>query len=109
MKTVLINSNGTVVDDDRVVSVSKVQNENIRWKALDNGGPWKITFDKNAKGSPFTATKYVVPKGLQVISEGGPKGGQLGQTYSYNVRHHNPANPDQIINPPVDDPDVDVE
>jgi len=110
MKTVLIRANGKVKDTDRVVPVSKIRNENVRWVALDNGGPWKITFDKNvSSGSPFTKTRYDVPKGGEMISEGGPIGGAVGRTYSYNVRNVNPADPTQIIDPPTDDPDIDVE
>jgi len=102
-KTVLIKSNGKVKDTDRTVRVSKVINENVRWVDRDNAGPWKITFDKNVSGSPFTKTVYDVPLGGDVTSEGGPTGGTLGTTYSYNVRRT--SNP----NPPTDDPDIDVE
>ena len=108
-KTVLIKSNGKVKDTDRIVSVSKIGHENVRWVDRDNAGPWKITFDKNVSGGPFTKTVYDVPKGADVTTVGGATGGTLGTTYSYNVRRLNPANPNQIINPPVDDPDVDVE
>jgi hypothetical protein len=101
MKTVLIKADGKVKDTDRVVSVSKIRNENIRWVALNNGGPWKVTFDKNVSGSPFTRTRYDVPQGGEVISAGGPTAGALGRTYAYNVRDAN-----GIIK---DDPDVDVE
>ena len=110
-RTVLINSLGQVVPADRAVPVSKVHKEDVRWKADQNGGPWKITFDKNAKGSPFTQTSYnITTPGGEVKTSGGAIGGQLGQSYSYRVRHYNPAIPDQIIDPPTDpDPDIDVE
>jgi hypothetical protein len=100
-----------VVAEDRAVPVSKIQNEKVRWSAKGNGGPWKITFDKNVKGSPFAATFYdILQPGGEVTTEGGPVGGDKGQSYSYRVRRLNPANPGQIIDPPTDpDPDIDVE
>jgi len=100
-KTVLIKSNGKVKDTDRNVPVSQVRYENVRWVDRDNAGPWKITFDKNAIGSPFTQTVYDVPAGGDVTTAGGPEAGTVGTTYSYSVR-----NASSTI---TDDPDVEVE
>ena len=109
-RTVLIDQNGKVVQTDRAVPVSKIHNENVRWRALGAGQEWKITFDKNVKGSPFTATSYNItqPAG-EAITAGGPVGGQIGQSYSYRVRPYNPANPGELIAPTDPDPDIDVE
>jgi len=113
MKTVLIDANGIVVNEDRVVNVSKNGHEDVRWVAIENGGPWTITFDKVAgpsnyplaAGSPFTQTTYSVTKGGKESSTGGPVGGLVGWTYRYRVRkgYNNPNGP------VTDDPDVDVE
>jgi hypothetical protein len=104
MKTVLIHENGKVMDPaDRVVHVSKGAKEELRWVAKGNGGPWKITFDKDNNGSPFSATSYDVLQGATKTTEGGPIAGVVGATYQYNVRDGN--NPANI----TDDPDVDVD
>ena len=106
MKTVLINAAGVVADpSDRVVNVSKGGKEELRWVATAGGGPWRITFDKGASGSPFTETSYDVPPGGSKTTSGGPVAGVVGRTYQYNVRDPGrPAN-----NNITDDPDVDVD
>ena len=99
-QAVQIKADGTIVE--RVVVVRKSQNEDVRWIALAGGGPWKITFDKDDSGSPFSMTEYTVSAGGSDGSTGGPVGGVVGRTYRYNVRD---ARSNQI----TDDPDVDVE
>jgi hypothetical protein len=117
MATVLIDANGKVLNSDKVAKVNKNAKEDIRWVATGGGGPWKITFDKVtppstypvAVGSPFTETSYVIEHGATGGSQYGPVAGMVGWTYKYNVRHHNTENPNQNVDPPTDDPDVDVE
>ncbi|HEY5616927.1 MAG TPA: hypothetical protein VIK60_03240 [Vicinamibacterales bacterium] len=99
-QAVRINPNGTVVETK--VTVRKSQHEDVRWIALLGGGPWKITFDKDANGSPFSMTEYTVGPGGSEGSTGGPVGGVVGKTYKYNVRN-------AVNNQITDDPDVDVE
>jgi hypothetical protein len=109
MRTVLIDVNGKVFDTDRVVKVSKSQNEDVRWVAMGGGGPWMITFDKVtgpnaypvASGSPFTATTYDVGPGGSGETAQGPVAGLVGWTYKYNVK--------DMTGQIKDDPDVDVE
>jgi hypothetical protein len=103
MKTVLIDANGKVFDPkDRVVSVSKLKEEEIRWVDFGGKGPWKITFDKDVNGSPFGANQYTVNKGASETTGVGPIAGLVGRTYRYNVRNAS-------TNAITDDPDVDVE
>ena len=71
------------------------------WIAQGGGGPWKITFDKDINGSPFSETTYTVGPGGSAGSTGGPIAGVVGRTYKYNVRNAN--------NNITDDPDVDIE
>jgi hypothetical protein len=109
MKTVLIDASGQVFNTDRVVKVSKNGNEDVRWVAMSNGGPWAITFDKIlppstypvGPGSPFDKTEYTVPKAGSGSSTGGPIAGLVGWTYKYNIRDDSGAI--------TDDPDVDIE
>ena len=110
MATVLIDLDGKIVNSDRVKKVRSKENEDVRWVAMGNGGPWKITFDKVtspsaypiAVGSPFTQTEYTVVQGGSGGSTGGPVAGMIGWTYKYNVRNTNNNNI-------TDDPDVDIE
>ena len=99
-QAVRIQANGTAVE--RVVKVRKSQHEDLRWIALAGEGPWKITFDKDDNGSPFSMTEYTVGRGGSEGTTGGPVAGAVGETYKYNVRN---ATNNQI----TDDPDVDVE
>ena len=100
MQVVRIDKKGRALD--HVVAVKKSDTENVVWVALGNGGPWKVTFDKNALGSPFNDDDYTVPRGGSVETNNGPDNGNVNQTYQYNVRK---ANNNNI----TDDPDVDVE
>jgi hypothetical protein len=113
MKTVLIDPSGKVVNEDRVVKVSKSGHEDVRWVAIGGGGPWTITFDKVtgpssypvAAGSPFTNTAYTVANGGSGGSTGGPVAGLVGWTYQYQVR----AGYNDVNGTVTDDPDIDVE
>ncbi len=49
-----IDAKGYVVTSDRKIHVSKGKHEDVLWIATQNGGPWKITFDKDKNGSPFS-------------------------------------------------------
>jgi hypothetical protein len=98
-QVVRIDAAGRVVD--RVVSVRKSRDEDVLWVAQSNGGPWKITFDKDASGSPFSETSYDVQRGGSGGSTGGPVGGVVGRTYRYNVR--------DAAGTITDDPDIDIE
>jgi hypothetical protein len=100
MQVVRIDKKGRALD--HVVAVKKSDDENVVWVALGNGGPWKVTFDKNTAGSPFNDDDYTVPRGGSVETNNGPVNGNVNQTYQYNIRN---ANNNNITN----DPDVDVE
>jgi hypothetical protein len=99
-QAVQINPDGTVVE--KKVGVRKSLNEDVRWIALHGGGPWKVTFDKDTNGSPFSRTQYTIGPGGSEGSTGGPVGGVVGRTYKYNVRN-------AVNNQITDDPDIDVE
>jgi len=99
-QAVQINPDGTVVETR--VRVRKNDHEDVRWIALHGGGPWKITFDKDANGSPFSMTEYTIGPGGSGGSTGGPVAGIAGRTYRYNVR-------DAVTNRITHDPDIDVE
>jgi hypothetical protein len=98
MQAVRIDEKGRVLD--AVATISKKQNENLTWVALRDGGPWKITFDKN--GSPFNPGTYTVAPGAWASTTKGPVTGNAGSTYKYTVRR-------ATTNEVTDDPDVDVE
>ena len=100
MQSVKIDHRGRA--NDHAVSVKKSTNENVTWTALGNGGPWKLTFDKDALGSPFNEADYLLPQGGAVSTSGGPMNGAVGNTYRYNVRNGN-------TNAITDDPDIDIE
>jgi hypothetical protein len=88
---------------DHVVRVSKQDQEKVTWVAQGNGGPWKVTFDKDANGSPFSQTVYVIPQGGSVTTGAGPNPTtNVDETYRYNVRN---ATTDVITN----DPDIDID
>jgi hypothetical protein len=53
----LINPDGTIAPEHKKVTVRKILHEDVRWIATHGGGPWKITFDKDANGSPFSMTQ----------------------------------------------------
>jgi hypothetical protein len=110
-QAVRINGTGQVVQADRRVHVSKPKQEDVLWIATQNGGPWTITFDKQATGgdstypvaagSPFSQSSYTVAQGASNGSAGGPVNGTGGRTYRYNVK-------DQTGRI-TDDPDIDVD
>ena len=91
-----IDAKGYVVTSDRKIHVSKGKHEDVLWIATQNGGPWKITFDKDKNGSPFSESSYDVGRGASGGSTGGPVGPE-GE-YHYNVRDANGT--------VTDDPDV---
>ena len=101
-QAVLINPDGTIVEEHKKVTVRKSLHEDVRWVATYGGGPWKVTFDKDANGSPFSMTQYTIGPGGSEGSSGGPVAGVAGRTYKYNVRN-------AVTNAITDDPDVDVE
>jgi hypothetical protein len=101
-QAVLINPDGTIAPENKKVTVRKILHEDVRWIATHGGGPWKITFDKDANGSPFSMTQYTVGPGGTEGSTGGPIAGVAGRTYKYNVRN-------AVTNAVTDDPDIDVE
>jgi len=102
MQVVRIDKKGRALD--HVVAVKKSDDENVIWVALGNGGPWQITFDKDANGSPFDDDDYTVPRGGSVPTTGGPLNGMVGRTYKFNVRDAS-----KPAKPITDDPDVDAE
>ena len=101
-QAVQINPDGTIPEQEKKVRVRKNLHEDVRWIATHGGGPWKITFDKDANGSPFSMTEYTVGPEGSAGSTGGPTAGIVGRTYKYNVRN-------AVTNQITDDPDVDVE
>jgi hypothetical protein len=102
MQVVRIDKKGRALD--HVVGVKKSDDEKVIWVALGKGGPWKVTFDKNADGSPFDDDEYTIEKGESEETDEGPVNGAVGKTYKYNVR--DASKPGMPI---TDDPDVDVE
>ena len=108
MQVVIIDTKGRALQ--HVTKASKSANDDVMWVAQGNGGPWKVTFDKDAKlenpfiaGSPFEASVYLVPQGGFVKTTNGLKPSTVvGETYRYNVRN---ANTDVITN----DPDIDID
>jgi hypothetical protein len=108
-QAIRINGTGQVVANDRVVAVRR--NEDVLWIATQNGGPWKITFDKSPSGgqgtypivpgSPFSQADYAIAQGGSGGSTGGPVNGTVRRTYRYNVR-----NASDVI---TDDPDIDID
>lgn len=104
MQVVRIDKKGRALD--HAVTLKKSENDSVIWIALGNGGPWKITFDKQnvvPPGSPFGDDDFTVPQGSYVPS--GPLDGNPNGTYKYNVRDPKKPLPNNI----TDDPDVDVE
>ena len=55
--------------------------QDLIWIAQNGGGPWTVTFDG---GSPFSESKYRVPRGGTVSTRGGVKG-PAGKIYRYTV------------------------
>ena len=101
MQVVRIDTKGRALE--HVVHVSKSANEDVMWVAQGNGGPWKVTFDKDSNGSPFSESVYLVPQHGFVKTTGGlSSNAVVGQTYRYNVR-------DATTNVITDDPDIDIE
>jgi hypothetical protein len=99
MQVVRIDKKGRALD--HVVRLSKMDNDDLMWVALGNGGPWRITFDKGTE-SPFGAPTYDVPPGGFVTTTNGPKEStRVGETYRYNVKNAS----GEITN----DPDIDID
>ena len=73
---VRISSAGVVLDQ-----VAHVTNgEDVKWVAQDGGGPWTVTFGT----SPFSRSKYKVPRGGSIQTTGGADG-TVGKRYGYTV------------------------
>jgi hypothetical protein len=97
-----IDARGYVVTSDRKIHVSKGKHEDVLWVATQNGGPWKITFDKDKNGSPFSESSYDVGRGASGGSTGGPiEGSRQNMEYHYNVRDANGR--------VTDDPDIEID
>jgi hypothetical protein len=64
-KEIKINDKGWIVNSDARTSASKSSDDTVTWRALGQGGPWKIVF---LSSSPFASTTFIVPKGDTVNS-----------------------------------------
>jgi hypothetical protein len=98
-KEIHINEKGWIINNHARTPVNKSVNDTITWKALGQGGPWKIVF---ISASPFSDTSFTVPQGGSVNS--GPIKANFGGTavkFRYEVHNANGS--------VVDDPDVILE
>jgi hypothetical protein len=113
MQVIRIDTSGRALEG--FVKVKKGR-DNLMWVAIDDSGPWRITFDKPANpahpfnpGSPFPGTPangFLVPQGFFVTTMGAVAAATAPGTYKYRIRDAN--NPNNATNI-TDDPDVDVD
>ena len=98
-KEIHIDEKGWIINNHARTPVKKSDNDTITWKALGNGGPWKIVF---ISASPFAQTSFTVPQGGSVNS--GPIQANFNHDpvkFRYEVHNANGS--------VVDDPDVILE
>jgi hypothetical protein len=98
-KEIKINNNGWIVNSDARTSASKSAEDTVTWRALGQGGPWKVVF---LSSSPFGSGTFTVPKSGTVNS--GPitvSPASFPVKFRYEVQNDSGG--------VVDDPDVIIE
>ncbi len=98
-REIKINPNGWIANSDARTPASKSGGDSITWRAVGQGGPWKVVF---LSTSPFASTTFTVPKGGTVSS--GPITANPS-TFPVKFRYEVHDNDDKVI----DDPDVIIE
>jgi len=94
---VRIDENGIV--QDRQVNIKKSQLEEVKWIAINGGGPWNVVFNKN--GTPFGSSSFYVDRG-QAADSGESTVPPRKEPYRYSVTDGSgnlKDDPDVIVDP----------
>jgi hypothetical protein len=98
-REIKINPQGWIVNSDARTPASKSASDTVTWRALGQGGPWRVVFFST---SPFAESTFVVPQGGTVGS------GEITAsptTFPVKFRYEVQDNSGKVI----DDPDVIIE
>lgn len=98
-KSIHINPNGMIQDQDCRVRASKIAGDTVTWTSVGNAGPWTINFNN---GTPFGSASITVTAGPNGTS--GPQtplADAALRKYTYQVKNS--------AGTITDDPDVIIE
>src|SRR3954471_7476409 len=98
-REIKINPQGWIVNSDARTPASKAGGDTVTWRALGQGGPWRVVFFDS---SPFASTTFIVPQGGTVSS--GPITASPS-AFPFKFRYEVQDNDGKVI----DDPDVIIE
>jgi hypothetical protein len=91
MALVRIGTDGKVINGDRRIRLSKVNQDQIQFSSQFNSGPWTVVFPDPTpgpppyNGSPFSSATFAVPQ-TGFIASGPPVVSPSATEYKYEVR-----------------------